>query len=125
MLRLRKDVAQWLVVPGAERVAEDADKVHLALDRGTRGTSDQLPLAGIVLLHVGEAAAIERLEPRATIQDLWVVSLNMPTLQGRAQCFHSITALAETVPVWSMRRPLTRQGLDDAMNMIVAAGRAT
>jgi len=125
MLRLRKDVAQWLVVPGAECVAEDVDKVHLALDRRTRGTGDPLPLAGIVLLDVAEASAIERLEPGATIQDLWAVTLNIPTLEGRAQCFQAITALAETVPVWRMRRPLTRRALDGAMDMIVAVGRAT
>jgi len=99
--------------------------VHLALDRRTRGTGDPLPLAGIVLLDVAEASAIERLEPGATIQDLWAVTLNIPTLEGRAQCFQAITALAETVPVWRMRRPLTRRALDGAMDMIVAVGRAT
>ena len=125
MLRLRKDVAQWLVVPGAERVAEDAEKVHLALDRRTRGTSDPLPLAGIVLLHVGEASTLERLEPGATIRDLWAVASKIPTPQGRAQCFRAITELAQTVPVWRMVRPLTRRALDGAIDMIVAAGRAT
>lgn len=122
MVRLRHDVAEWLVVPGAERVADDEEKVHLALDRNRRGTSDPLPLAGIVFLHRGEKTSIMRLAPISTIQDLWAVSLNIPTAAGRAQCFGAITEIAETVPVWKMVRPLTRRALDGAIDMVVAAG---
>lgn len=125
MLRLRKDVAEWLVVPGAVRVADDAEKVHLALDPRYRGTGDPLPLAGIVLLHRGEDASLERLQPSSTIQDLWVVSLNIPTPTGRGQCFGDIIELAETVPVWKMVRPLTRQSLNGAIAMVVEVGRTT
>lgn len=125
MLRLRRDVAEWLVVPGAERVAEDAEKVHLALDPGRRGTGEALPLAGIVLLHLGETTSIERLDPGATIRDLWRVTLNIPTPAGRAQCFSDVTQLAETVPVWKLARPLTREALAVAVAMVIEAGRAT
>jgi hypothetical protein len=125
VLRLRKDVARWLTVPGAHRVAEDAEKVHLALDPERRGTSDPLPLGGIILLYDAEATSIERLPPGATIRDLWVVSLNLPTPAGRAQCFRDITELAETVPVWRLARPLTRAALAGAVDLIIAAGRAS
>ncbi|MGH7444946.1 MAG: hypothetical protein ACREKM_08725, partial [Longimicrobiales bacterium] len=123
MLRLRRDVAEWLTIPGAQRVAEDDEKVHLALDPGRRGTSDPLPLAGIVLLHTGADVSMERLEPMSMIQDLWVVSLNIPTAEGRARCFGDITQLAESVPVWKLVRPLTRDSLADAMTMVIEAGR--
>lgn len=123
MLRLRRDVARWLAVPGAERVAEDPEKVHLALDPSRRGTSDPVPLAAIVFLHPGEAVSIERLEPGSTIPDLWVVSLNVPTSEGRAQCFRHITGLAETVPVWKMVRPLTRKAIAPTIDRIVEVSR--
>lgn len=125
MLRLRKDVAQWLAIPGAERVAEDAEKVYLALDRRRRGTGDPLPLAGIILLYPGADTCIERLQPGSSIRDLWVVSLNIPTPAGRARCFGDIVQLAETIPVWRVARPLTREALDDTIDLVARTIRGT
>lgn len=125
MLRLRKDVAQWLAVPGAERVAEDAEKVYLALDRRRRGTGDPLPLGGIVLLYWGPETCIERLEPGSSIRDLWAVSLNLPTAAGRARCFGDIVQLAQTIPVWRMARPLSRQALDGTIDLVARTIRRT
>lgn len=126
MLRLRRDVADWLVVPGAERVAEDDEKVHLALAPEGRGTGDPLPLAGIVFLHADAhaTASIERVEPAAAMRDLWAVSLNLPTAAGRAQCFSDIAEIVDTVPLWKMTRPLTRDALASSIAMVVDAGRA-
>ncbi|HEU5208098.1 MAG TPA: hypothetical protein VFU06_01700 [Longimicrobiales bacterium] len=124
VLRLRRDVARWLDVPGAREVAADAEKVHLALEPAQRGTCDPLPLAGIVLLHRGSTLAMERLEPVSMIQDLWAISLNLPTSEGRARCFNDITHIAESVPIWKLVRPLTRESLPDVMNLVIEAGRA-
>lgn len=123
LLRLRKDVHRWLDVPGAQQVAVDAEKVHLALDPAQRGTSDPLPLAGIVLLHAGPKVEMQRLEPVSMLQDLWAISLNLPTSEGRARCFGDIAHIAESVPVWKLVRPLTRESLPDVMNLVIDAGR--
>jgi hypothetical protein len=119
MLRLRRDVSGWLTVPGAQRVCEDDEKVHLALDPESRGTCEPLPLAGIVLLHVGDGIALERAEPVEAIRALWRVTQNIPTASGREQCFGDVTELAETVPVWKLVRPLSREALDGAARLVV------
>lgn len=121
MIRLRRDVAEWLSIPGATRVAEDGEKVHYALAPQQRGTSDPIPLGGIFLLHPGDAPALEPLPARSTIQHLWVVSLNIPTTAGRARCFHQIIDLAESVPIWKLSRPVTREALQDTISLVVSA----
>jgi len=120
MIRLRRDVAEWLSIPGATRVDEDLEKIHYALAPHHRGTADPIPLAGVFLLHPGATPALEPLPATATIQHLWVGSLNIPTTTGRARCFHQIVDLAESTPVWKLSRPVTPEALEDTMSLIVS-----
>lgn len=124
MLRLRKDVARWMSVPGGRRVTEDPEKVHFALDPRTRGTGEPLPIGGIFLLYRGDARALEPADLESVIPDLWAVTLNLPTAAGRAQCFGHIAEIAQTTPVWRMTRPLTRDALDWAVENVLETVRA-
>lgn len=111
MLRVRRDVADALVVPGAEEVGRGDDRVHLSLGPG-RGTSDPVPLGGIAFLREGDTAP--RLEPAAgadVVRDLWALSFNLPTDDDRERCFRAVAQLAVCTRTWNLTRRLRIEDL--------------
>lgn len=122
LIRLRRDVAEWLDIPGATPVADDQGKIYYALSDELRGTGEPLPLGAIVFLHRSDGGAVElsRIDPLAALRDLWAVTLNVPTPGGRAQCFSQITSVAQQVPLWKLSRPLTRDALAETIDRVVA-----
>jgi len=126
MLRVRPDSYARLEIPGADVLLTEPDRVHLALDPATRGGSDPVPLAGLVMLRTHDEPSIDLtpVPPDQAIQDLWTLSFHPPTDEGRAACFERITALATTVPIWNLTRRLRYDDLADVIDAIAATVRA-
>jgi hypothetical protein len=123
MLRLRHDVADALDIDGAEVLARDDDRVHLALPVASRGSCDPLPLRAIVLLY-GESERIEltELAAPAALADLWALSLRLPGEQEAARCFAGASALAASVPVYGLVRPITFASLAATVEAVAGVG---
>jgi hypothetical protein len=121
MLRVRGDVAAKIVLPGAREVAAGDDRVHFSLDRKRRGDCTPVRLRALILLRPSEnGLALERVSAGDALRDLWPLSFRLPSLEDRTRCFEGITALADTVRVWNLRRPLRIYELDDVVRRIVA-----
>ncbi|HSL11290.1 MAG TPA: hypothetical protein VLA82_08265 [Actinomycetota bacterium] len=112
LLRLRRDSYERLHVPDVELVGEDPDRLHLAISRDRRGTTEPVPIAGLVLLGVGDEMHAERVDATSAIQQLWHLSFWLPGDEGRANAFARVADLASRVPVWRLTRPMRYETLD-------------
>ena len=80
MLRVRRDVAGRLEIPGASEVAVGDDRAHYSLDRAGRGDCSPLPVRAFVLLrHAEQGIALERVSPVDALRELWPLSFRLPT----------------------------------------------
>jgi hypothetical protein len=120
MLRVRRDSFERLGVPDATVVGEDADRIHLAIDPARRGTTDPLPIAGIVLLREAEEIRLERVPPELAIPELWALAFKLPTDEDRARCFDAVGGLVGSVPVWNLHRPLRYGTLEQVIDAVVS-----
>ena len=118
MLRLRRDVADHLAVPGTTEVGRDEDRVHLALDAG-RGTCEPVPVGGIALLLEGDGEpTLQPAPPADVIRDLWALSFKLPSDAARSRCLATVSQVASTVPVWHLTRPLRLDALEPTMERL-------
>lgn len=121
MLRVRRDMYAELEFPGTEVAGEDAERIFLTLEQPARGDGSPVPIRGVVFLRrSNEAMRMERLPRERVVQDLWALSLNLPTDESRARCFQHITALAAQVPVWNLHRRLAVDQLGETVERIIA-----
>jgi hypothetical protein len=121
MLRPRHDVAAGLRLPDAELVAEDADRVHLALARRERGSCEPVPLAAILLLRDSDGdIELARVPASRALPDLWALSFRLPEEEDRARCFGGVTDLADRVPVLDLARPLRMDTLPSTVERVVS-----
>jgi hypothetical protein len=121
MLRVRRDVAGSLELPGAHAVAESGDRVHYSLDPARRGDSSPVPLRAIVLLRSGEdGIALEPVPAADALRDLWPLSFRLPTVEDRERCFGGIARVAASVRISNLVRPLTLDELPRVVERIVA-----
>lgn len=120
MLRVRRDVAGSLELPGARAVAESDDRVHFSLDPVRRGDSSPVPLRAIVLLRSGEdGISLEPVPAAGALRDLWPLSFRLPTAEDRARCFDGIARLAAGVRIRNLVRPLRLDELGRVVQRIV------
>jgi hypothetical protein len=121
MLRVRRDVAEHIKLPGASEVAGGDDRVHYSLDRPSRGDCSPLPVRAFVLLRRADSGiTLERVSATDALRELWPLSFRLPSLEDRARCFQGVTALADTVPVWNLHRPFRLDLLGEVVQKIVA-----
>jgi hypothetical protein len=120
MLRVRRDVFARLEVPSTYVVAEDHERVHLALVQEARGDGAPVPIGAIIFLRRGQGApVIERRTARESIPDLWALSMNLPTDEDRSRCFQGVSALAGSVPTWNLERDFTIDEIDEIVDLII------
>jgi hypothetical protein len=120
MLRIRRDMHEWLDLPGTEVAAEDPERVYLTVVESARGDGAAVPIRGVVFLRRSEEqATMERLPRERAIPDLWALSLNLPTDRSRAHCFREVTTIAANVPVWNLYRRLSVEQLPETVDRIV------
>jgi hypothetical protein len=121
-LRIRRDAYPRLEFPGTHVVAEDAYRVHLAIDDGLRGSGLPVPIAGVVFLRQsqGNECRLERVQPAACLPDIWTLIFKMPIQAQLARCFQAAADLASQVPVWNLYRPLRFDTLPEVVDRIVS-----
>jgi hypothetical protein len=118
LLRLRRDVAQWLAVPATRFAYATAPKIALALEPEVRGDSAPLPLKAIVLLRKSDhGARLTPAEPADAVRDLFVLSPK--GVFDPSGAFQDIVQLVAAVPVWYFDRRLDPTALRDSVNQII------
>ena len=121
MLRMRRDVAERMSLPGATVIGESDARIHFALDAGERGDCEPLAVRAIVLLrHSEDGVRLERVDGVAALPDLWNLSFHVPTRDDRARSFAGVTHLVSALPVWNLFRPLHLDDLDATVAAIVS-----
>lgn len=121
MLRVRNDMADVCRVPGAAELRRDDERAHLSLE-SSRGTCDPVPVAGIVMLHVGDTEPrLERVAGADVVRNLWALSFNLPTDRDRARCFQAVAALGSTTSTWNLTRRLRLEDLMPTVECVVDA----
>ena len=121
MLRIRPDVHERLRFPGTRVLAEDPDRVYLAVDEATRGDDAPVPLRGVVFLRRSEGEmTIERVPADRALPDLWTLSFHLPNDQDRSRCFRTIAELAKQVPVWNLHRRLSFDHIPEVVDGIIS-----
>jgi hypothetical protein len=120
VLRVRPDVFRMLPFADTDRVANDADRVHLAIDESRRGDGSPLPIRGIVFLRPGkEGPLLDRVDPTAAIPDLWALSWKLPVETDLARCFNGTAALAAGVPIWNLARSAPLDAFDKLVEQVL------
>jgi hypothetical protein len=119
LLRVRHDVFRELALPNAAAVAQDDDRVYVAVDDSLRGDGAAVPLRAIVFLREADAPPrLERVAPERALPDLWTLAFRLPTESDAARCFGALTALAENVPIWNLHRRLVLADLPAAVEAV-------
>jgi hypothetical protein len=126
-IRLRRDVAQLVDVPGSVLVAETAERAHLAIAEPLRGTCEPVPVAAVALLRVNtdDAVTVEATDPVQAIRDVWSQGFALPTSHSRSQSFTNIGRLLESVRTFDLHRPLSMDAIPrviDTLVEVVSAG---
>jgi hypothetical protein len=122
MLRVRKDVAGSLQLPGAREVTVGDDRVHFSLDPDRRGDCTPIPIRSVVFLRPGNRdVKLEPVAPVEALRDLWALSFRLPTVEDRERCFRDLTILLNAIPVWDLSRALRLDGLRRVVERIAAA----
>lgn len=120
LLRVRSDVYDGHSPAGTHVVAVLDDRIYLALDENRRGSDDPVPIRALVLLRESaEEIFLERLPPHRALPDLWSLTFRFPDDADRARCFKQLTALAATIPIWNLYRPLRLASLGKTVENIV------
>jgi hypothetical protein len=121
VLRIRPDVHERIQFPHTRILAEDPDRVYLAVDESARGDDAPVPLRGVVFLRRSEGELeIERIPPEKAFPDLWTLSFHLPNDGDRARCFATIAEVARQVPVWNLHRRLSFDGLPEVVDAIIS-----
>ncbi|MGE4178154.1 MAG: hypothetical protein AB7G65_20205 [Thermoleophilia bacterium] len=119
LMRLRPDMAAELGVTAMPEAHVTPDRVRLRPAEDLVGDCAPVPLRGIVLL--GEPTAemsMEPVAPTAAIPELWPLRFSLPGREAEGACFEGIAALADSVPVWRLHRPLTVAALPDVVRFV-------
>jgi hypothetical protein len=121
VLRIRPDVHERVRFPHTRILAEDPDRVYLAVDEEARGDDEPVPLRGVIFLRRSRGdLAIERVPVEKAFPDLWTLSFHLPNDRDRARCFASIAEVAKHVPVWNLHRRLSFDGLPEVVDTIIS-----
>lgn len=121
MLRVRRDVADAITVPGAVELGRDADRVHLSL-QADRGTCEPVPLGGIVMLLEGDTdPRVDRTDGAGVVPDLWYLSFKLPNEQDMARCFDAVSQVAFSATTWTLTRRLRLEDLGATVDCLVEA----
>ena len=119
LARLRPDVWTGAPPPGMRVIAERPDRIFVAPVAGGRGSSEPLPLRGVVFLRESDELRIEAAPSRDAVKDLWHLGFRLPTDVARAESFRQLTELAGSVPLWNVWRPIRLEALAATVDLII------
>lgn len=121
MLRVRRDVFDALTLPDVLPVAENDERVIVAMDPARRGDCHPVPISAIVLLRTASADhSLNRVPASEGIRDLWALSFKIRTESEQAQAFGGIAELVKHVSVFSLDRPLSVTDISTTVEQIVS-----
>jgi len=115
-LRLRPDADARLSLQDVSVLRRDPDRTYLLLDEHRRGDGAPVPVAGIVFLHGGEGRSLTRVGATERLPELWSTSFSFE--QDRAALFHRLASIAQSVPLWDLRRERTFESLPEVVGML-------
>jgi hypothetical protein len=122
MLRVRRDGYERGRFAGTQVVAEDEQRVYLAVDAARRGDGAPVPVSAIVFLRsAASGVTLARVAPADAMRDLWALSFRLPTDADRVRCFEGIATLASSVPIWDLHRPLEFANLPEVVETVSLA----
>jgi hypothetical protein len=122
MLRIRNDIAGDLDLTGVESVSCDAERLHLALCNGKRGTCEPVPLRAIVLLReTDERPRLQRVPAAQALPELWELNFRLPGSTGAGGAFAAIADVARAVPVYDLFRPVRLDALDETVQAVLTS----
>ncbi|MGH2756502.1 MAG: hypothetical protein ACRDI3_01795 [Actinomycetota bacterium] len=105
-LRVRRDSFERLRLSSQSVVREEGDRFYVTMDESPRGDGEAVPLSGILLIRPSaKRFALEPVSGVAALPDLWALTLNLPSTQGRNVGFSRLASLVDRVPVWDLHRP--------------------
>jgi hypothetical protein len=118
VVRLRRDVADWLELPQTRIAFTTEPKIGLAVEPAVRGDGSAVPLRAIVLLHKSDTPpTLARASFSDALRDVFVLSPK--AVLDQAGAFADAARIVETVPVWYLDRKLDVASLPDLVDMIV------
>jgi hypothetical protein len=120
LMRVRPDVFDGNAPPGAHIAAIYEDRIFMIINEDRRGNDDPVPIRGLCLLRESpDAIHVDHLSPQKALRDLWALSFRFPNDLDRGRCFTQLCALAATVPIWELYRPLRLDCLSETIEAIV------
>ena len=118
-VRLRRDVASELHLPGIVETDEGGDRVRTVLDPGTRGDGSAVPLGAVLFLRdVAETPELVPVPVATAIRDVWALTFRLPTDDSQAATFERVTDLVSQVPAFDLRRPATMAMLPKVIDLV-------
>jgi hypothetical protein len=121
MLRVRRDAFGHFDFPGTEVLANEPNRVHLAMEGDARGTGEAVEIAAVVFLRPSEDVChIEAVRAAAAVPDVFALTFKLPLDESRARCFEGSAHLVSSVPVWNLHRPLRFDNLAEAVDRVVS-----
>jgi hypothetical protein len=119
MLRVRRDVAEQLEIPFAERLEAGDDRLHLALSADRRGDGGPVPVRAVVFLHSRhDALELVRAEQGQVVRDLFALSFRLPGKDEASRAFTGVVDLVANVRAWNFFYPHRLEDLDRAVEKI-------
>jgi hypothetical protein len=122
LLRLRRDVAENLILSDVRSQGEDPDRLFLALqDEGPNGSAP-LPLGGVVLLRgSSDRPILEPIVGPDLLRDLWALGFKLPTDEDFQRCFDGLTRLSGAAAIWNLSFPMELDKLPATVETLVSA----
>jgi hypothetical protein len=116
LLRLRRpSLGKVSLGPRAEVVAETDDRLFIKT-----GVPDStpVPLRAVIFLKGGDRVELVPRHDTSRLADLWQVSFHLPTKEDRTRSFAALAALADTVPIYDLTRPLSWDHLSPSVDLV-------
>lgn len=73
--------------------------------------SGPVPLSAIVFLKADSERSFRQRSDMKRLADLWQVAFHLPNLSDRNRTFAGITQVADSIPIYDLRRPMTWDSL--------------
>ena len=121
MIRLRRDVAEWLDLPHAEIAIETDQRICFSLDADRAGDCTPVPIRAVVLLFPSEEdPRLERMDSALAVRDLWALCALFPTDEDFAERFQAVADLVDRVSVYGLFRRKRMEDLEATVQRIAS-----
>jgi hypothetical protein len=119
VIRLRHDMVPAVDLHDTVVAHRDEEKAHYLIAPEARGSSEQVPLGGIICLEWASRYELRPWPAPEALPVLWSLSANLPVSDDRTRLFGSLADMLATVPAWTLRRRQDTEGLDVLIERLV------